>query len=438
MKLSRLEQVSVITLLVIFLGVVFHAPLSVGLGILLPDYDLLIKSWKEILMVILIPLACISVTRRKMWGELTHDWIFRLIVAYGLLHLVLMGLLWQGTAPALAGLAIDLRYVLFFSLVYVFVRSVPVSRRSFILAAGIGAGVVVGFATLQLFLPPDILTHIGYSKDTIAPYLTVDKNPNYIRVNSTLRGPNPLGAYAGMVLGFLTAALAKNQLHLKKRWVLTTTGIFGLCAFIALWISYSRSALVAGIVTILVVVLVTTVKRISKRAWIAAGAIVIVLAGGLVAARDSSFVSNIILHENPEGGSSISSNDGHIESLQYGFAQLIKQPLGGGIGSTGSASLLGETPLIVENQYLFIGHEAGWLGLTLFGVLFCMIMAKLWRYRQDWLALGAFSSGIGLALIGLLLPVWVDDTVAIIWWGIAAIAIAGGDYARRTAKQKTT
>jgi hypothetical protein len=36
------------------------------------------------------------------------------------------------------------------------------------------------------------------------------------------------------------------------------------------------------------------------------------------------------------------------------------------------------------------------------------------------------ASGIGLALIGLLLPVWVDDTVSIVWWGLAAIATGGG------------
>jgi hypothetical protein len=27
-------------------------------------------------------------------------------------------------------------------------------------------------------------------------------------------------------------------------------------------------------------------------------------------------------------------------------------------------------------------------------------------------------------MIGLLLPVWADDTVAIIWWGLAGLALA--------------
>ena len=104
---------------------------------------------------------------------------------------------------------------------------------------------------------------------------------------------------------------------------------------------------------------------------------------------------------------------------------MVHQPFGAGIGSTGSASLYGAQPLIVENQYLFIAHEVGWIGLALFLIIFVKILQQLWKRRADWLALGVFASGIGLALIGLLLPVWVDDTVAIIWWGLAAVAIAG-------------
>jgi hypothetical protein len=72
---------------------------------------------------------------------------------------------------------------------------------------------------------------------------------------------------------------------------------------------------------------------------------------------------------------------------------------------------------------LFIAHEAGWLGLLLFIAIFGLVMVRLWHARADWLALGVFASGIGLALIGLLLPVWVDDTVAIVWWALAAVAI---------------
>ena len=84
-----------------------------------------------------------------------------------------------------------------------------------------------------------------------------------------------------------------------------------------------------------------------------------------------------------------------------------------------------DSPIIIENQYLFTAHELGWLGLIIFLFIFGLIMKRLWKLRSDWLALGVFASGLCLAVIGLLLPVWVDDTVAIIWWGLAAIACSG-------------
>jgi hypothetical protein len=429
-----MHRIYTFVLVIIFLGIVFHAPLSVGLGVVFPDYSLLIKSWKEILMLLLVPLAITIVTRQKMWKELLGDWIVRVIIAYVTVHFLIVIFLWQGTAPTLAGLAIDLRYILFFALAYVAIRAWPEARRSLVIAATVGACVVVGFATLQLFLPPDILSHIGYSKATIEPYLTVDKNPNYIRVNSTLRGPNPLGAYAGMVLGFLAAALMRGRLALKGPKMYVGIIFLAICSVIALWISYSRSALVAGTITVFVAVLLTQLRKMTRRMWVASAVILFALAGGIVVFQGTTFVSNVILHENPKGGSELSSNEGHLASLQDGVRWLLVEPFGVGVGSTGSASLLGDSPIIAENQYLFIAHEIGWCGLMLFVVLFALIMMRLWRFKQDWLSLGAFASGIGLALIGLLLPVWTDDTVSIIWWGLAAIALAGGDNARNKTK----
>ena len=429
MKLAWLTSVYAIILLIIFGGIVVHAPLTVWLGTVFPDYSPLIKSWKEILMIPAALLAGVLVTRQGLWRELSRDWLFRLIVAYALLHIVLAIILPQDTLAQLAGFAIDLRYVLFFGLVYVLIRLAPQWRKQIVYIGAIGAVVVVGFATLQLFLPKDTLSYIGYSKQTIAPYLTVDENPDFIRYSSTLRGPNPLGAYAGIVLGMITALLVRRKLPLERKRVLWATGAITACSLVAVWINYSRSALVAAIVTVLIVLGVTMLRRMSRRAWLVVGVVFVILVGSLAAAWESNFVSNVILHENPTTGAEVSSNDGHVESLIFGVGRLVAQPLGAGIGSTGSASLYDddEGGVIIENQYLYIAHETGWLGLALFVAIFGLIMVRLWRARDDWLALGVFASGVGMALIGLLLPVWADDTVAIVWWALAATALGGED-----------
>ena len=80
--------------------------------------------------------------------------------------------------------------------------------------------------------------------------------------------------------------------------------------------------------------------------------------------------------------------------------------------------------------------QVGWLGLGLFVAIFAVVMVRLWRLRQDWKALAVFASGLGLAVIGLLLPVWVDDTVAMIWWGLAAVVLAEGGVRGKSTNQK--
>lgn len=436
---SRLfGRIIVILEVVILIGVTLHAPATVWLGTIFPAADEFIKSWKELLMGLCLLLLIGYVSRYKKWHELWADWVIRLSGIYALLHIVLLS--WQptGVMAASAGLMIDLRYVLFFVLVYVTARYIAGTRRLLLIGAGIGAAVVIGFGALQvLLLPDDILGKIGYSKQTITPYLTVDLNDDYVRINSTLRGPNPVGAYAGMCLALAIAFISQRRERLTRNQALLA-GALALGSISALWASYSRSAVVAGVGMALMVAALSRVKRVSRRWWIACAVVILGLIGGIIAARDTAFVSNIILHENPNGGSVTKSNDGHVESLIDGSNRMLAQPLGGGIGSTGSASLRSDTPLIIENQYLFIAHEVGWLGLGLFMALFGLVLWRLWLRRDDWLALGVFASGIGLAAIGLLLPVWVDDTIAIVWWGLAGLAIGtkGKTYGKKRTNNK--
>jgi hypothetical protein len=289
-----------------------------------------------------------------------------------------------------------------------------------------GAVLVIGFGLLQIFvLPKDILAHIGYSKATITPYLTIDKNQSFIRINSTLRGPNPLGAYAVAVLAMLLAYAVKYGRKLQSMQLLwLALGAVG--TGLVLGAAYSRSADIAFVVSIFAILVVTVGSKARGRLLAATGVVLLVAGIGLYAFRETHFVSNVVLHINPSGGSSMNSNEGHANSLVDGVRRLVVQPLGEGVGSTGSASLGTKNALIIENQYLFIAHEVGWAGLVLFVWLFGEVMRRLWQCRASAFALGTFATGWGLALIGLLLPVWTDDTVSMIWWGMAGVALASG------------
>ncbi len=418
-------RVFAVILMVVVFGVVIHTPATIYLSTHLPDWELVIKSWKELLLGVATAILIAEVARRRLFGEFLRDRIVQILLAYACLHFVLALLIPNDLQAIGAGLLIDLRYLLFFALVYCGVRLAPNLRVTFLRVVMVGAGVVLGFALLQMFvLPKDILANIGYGPDTIAPYLTVDDNEGYLRINSTLRGPNPLGAYAVIIFAIVVAAAAKFGGRLRNDQHLVT-GIAIAASCLMLIVSYSRSALLALIVATGALVAHISGSRINKRLVGFCGAVLVAVSLLFIAFAGNPVVSHIVWHDDPNGGGRVDSNQEHINSLVDGTERMISQPIGAGIGSTGSASLLSDKPLIIENQYLFTAHEVGWLGLGLFIWLFVIIMRRLWRARTSALALGVFASGLGLAVIGILLPVWVDDTVSIVWWGLAGLAIGG-------------
>lgn len=390
-------------------------------------WPLVFKSWKEILMIVAGLALLVGILRSRRWLVL-REFFARPIVAailfYCLLHVLLLAYQPQGTLNALAGLVIDLRYIVFFLLVWLLATVTREWLRRAFVASATSLVVVTGFGILQQYvLPHDVLKYAGYSKETITPYLTVDKNYSFIRINSLLRGPNPLGAYVGMGLTALAAfgAHAWRVLTTKKK---TTTVLFALALGSVLYASYSRSAQLAAAIGLVVALLMVVSAR--QRKWLLiVGAVLTLIAGGAYyALRDQAFVQTIIEHRDPNDTVGNDSNVGHAASLSDGYSRMLAQPLGGGIGSTGSASLLGDQPLIIENQYLYIAHESGWLGLGLFVVIQGMILRELYRRRAHWQAVALFASGIGFVAVGLLLPVFADDTIAYVWWGLAGAALA--------------
>ncbi len=421
MKRSIFELTIGWLLAVIFVGIVLHAPFSVFFGTLLPDFSLVLKAWKEVLMLLALILMVIYVSRHHLWRKIVGDKLLWIIAGYSALHLLLLA--FGGTLQQLlAGLMIDLRFLCFFVLVYVYVQIFPSWIPLFKKLLIAGAVIVIGFGVLQLLLPRDILAHIGYGPQTIMPYLTVDQNPNFVRINSTTRGPNSLGAYSAIVISVAAAWLLSRERKTEK-WEKLLVGSVILLSAVTLYVSYSRSAWIAAIIGVAIAIYFS-VNYHKRKLFTLVSLGVIGLCIGLFALFGGGrIVSTVLLHEDPLETGQVNSNDDHAKSLVQGAGLMISQPLGAGIGSTGSPSLTTNSPLIIENYYLYVAHESGWLGLGLYLTITAMVLVRLWRQRQDSWALGVFSAGIGLAIMSLLLPIFTDDTVSIIWWGAAALVL---------------
>lgn len=423
MQQKRLVKLLVVLLSSVIAGVCLQAPISVLAQVHIPEWALVIKAWKELLLVCAAVVLLVLVWQENAWSRLFRDkllWLCGVIV-------VLHGVVWLGfpnnPLGEVAALVIDTRYYILFILCYSTVALWPYTRRWLLVAAAAGCMIVFIFALLQVtVLPKETLQYIGYSKETIAPYLTVDQNHDFIRISSTLRGPNPLGALAVLFLSVVAVAVLRGvRVEGRRVWLIFAT-VAGAIA--ALWFSYSRSAWIAALVAVGGMVVGTGGwRKLSRRSVGVITMCGVILAVACVLVVNLHFVQHVIFHTNPASTTVTKSDGEHASSLSSGIAISAAKPFGLGLGSVGSPSLLTETPRIIENQYLYMAIESGWIGLVLQLGVFSWVLFALWRVRQYWLALGVFTAGLGMAVIGLVLPVWADDTVSLLWWGLAGLAI---------------
>lgn len=394
----------------------FYAPLTVWAASGIQHFDFL-KIWKEIaLSALAVILLSLMMSSKTLWTEVVKNRLLVLMGIYALL-LILVGahdLISHNVADkaVIYGWLIDIRPVGFFALVYLSfagnrgdTNNFPWKRLVLI-----PASLVVVFGLLQFtVLPKDILTHIGYGKATILPYQTVDNQSNFARVQSTLRGPNPLGAYLVLII----TMIASLTIRAKGRHKLAF-GIFGVGSLIVLFGTYSRSAEV-GLVLSLAVLLIAYQKRFIRRRtvfFLTAG-LLFVVGASLVALRQNYTAQNLIFHSSQKSSSSVSSNAERTSALENGALDVIHHPFGGGVGSAGPASLRNDHPArIAEDYYLQIGQEVGVLGMLLFIAINILVGFELWKLRDQMLPRILLASLVGLTFINLVSHAWADDTIS--------------------------
>jgi len=240
-----------------------------------------------------------------------------------------------------------------------------------------------------------------------------------LRIASTLRGANPLGAYLLIPISLLAGLLITG----RRTWPYVSLFIGSL---LTLFFSFSRSAWIGAALALTVIGIHYLDSKYLKQA-LAVAACVIVLAATAFATFEwhhNSRFQNIFFHTQTHSAVKTTSDQGHVAGLKDGLHDIIHQPFGRGPGSAGPASVYNiGSPRIAENYFLQIGQETGWVGLVLFLLINIGVGYILWLNRQDPLALTLFASLIGLTFISLFSHAWTDDTTAYIWWGLAGIAM---------------
>ena len=267
----------------------------------------------------------------------------------------------------------------------------------------------------------------------------------FVRIQSTLRGADPLGAYLVVIVAAVVALgarlLAKGRgMDKREKRQLMLLVILGVASLAVLYFTYSRSAYIGAAIAMFGAAWLSITNSQFKRRLLLAAAVLCVLFGGavLVLRHDPAF-ENTVFHTSQLSKSPKSSNAAHVIALKKGLHDVIHEPFGRGPGTAGPASTHNNHPArIAENYFLQIGQEVGWLGLALFLAINVLIGKQLWdrRAEDDRLPMVLFVSLLGLSVVNMLLHAWADDTLAYIWWGMAGMATVGNIEISNRKKEK--
>jgi hypothetical protein len=383
-----------------------------------------VRVWKEII-ILFLSLACVVLLARdrSLRQQFLHSKLTLFIALY-----IALGLLrtaygynagitnFESTAYGLIG---GFRYLLFFVVVGLVAARSQVLQRWWPFAVITPATMVVMFGLLQEFvLDRNFLTHFGYGPDTIPAFQSVDQKTDYARAQSLLRGPNPLGAYLAFMITIFTGMFYKF-----KSYRFSFGFLIGGSALL-LYFTYSRSAWIGLAISLAAwALLAIKDKKVLKYLLIGGLIGVLVVGFGVYAFRNNDNVQNTIFHTD-ETSSASSANSVRFQAIQDAAKDVVNHPLGQGLGSAGPASARGPSPKIAENYYLQVAQEVGIFGLILYLGITVGVGYRLYERRAQLLAQVLLASLIGISVINLVSHAWMDDTLSLMWWGLAGIALA--------------
>ncbi|HET8992049.1 MAG TPA: O-antigen ligase family protein [Candidatus Saccharimonadales bacterium] len=437
MKLSVLKfpvlKWSSILAMVLVIGVSFQGFLTVFAAHLFGHYTAF-RLWDEVILLLCtVGSIYLILTDRKIRFNTLYRRLVWLILGYISLNIILGLVAYSDhnvTLKALGyGLIVNLRYLIFFLVTWSLSLRLSKLRNSWQKMVLWPAGIVILFGLLEiLILPHNFLSHFGYSNATIPPFETINSNSKFIRIESTLRGANPLGAYMILPLSLLFMYLLRSK-KVEPKQVL-----FFVCGLVVLLFSFSRSAWL-GVFLSLAYILITSelARRYKKQLLGSLGVLIVILLGLFIGLRNNPTFQNYVYHTQSNSAVKTTSDQQHSIALSSGLKDVLNQPLGRGPGTSGPASLYNHHDRNPEDYYLQIAEEDGWLGIVLFILIIVGVGYILWLRHDDPLSVFLLASLIGISVTNLLLYAWSDDTLAYIWWGLAGIAMTPDKKAKKHA-----
>jgi O-antigen ligase len=298
-------------------------------------------------------------------------------------------------------------------------------ERSLVSVILSGLLVVSGYAVFRLITGPSAIEHsYTVSRAGVETYGGVG------------RAAGSFSAAAGLASYLVPAAVFAFVLALTlPRHRLLATAVF-ICAVVAIIGSYVRVGAVALVFGLLFGggLLVAQNRWDRRRRLVLLGAVLLaVVAGGagtaIAASASPDLRARARVFVHPLADKSIQMR---LTTWRRALEQIRRHPLGTGIGSAGRASGDGgDRAVIVDNSYLLLLREQGWLVAPIFIAGVLLLMAALARASLDRsrpfhpVAVGAISGAFAFLVLGAAGEYIEQPGKALAWFfvGLAALQI---------------
>jgi hypothetical protein len=382
-----------------------------------------IAAWKEVLIAVLFGLAVARTVRSPSpragagiyWPDLVVAGLGMLAVGYAI-----GGNAWFGGDLPLAAQLYALRDAGFVSLLYFVGRASPeIAQSARLLRALFIVGVVTSaIAVLErIFVTPEVLVLLGaarYVQDFLGAAAITQGNPYGLPDNYwTLVGSHAVQrAGSTYMSGQAFAVPFLIVLPAATLWALSASGRRAVIVWVAYALAWVGLLLTVTRMTIVVCALGTVLLMAARRRWgsltgVGFAAVVGLGAALLFVPGLATFVWETLTWQSP-------SSAGHVADWTAGLDQVLRSPLGVGLGATDFvAARFGVRGVTGDNQYLKYAVELGVVGLILHvGVLAAALASGV----RAWRAAPATSAGTaGLLLVTATAGIALNAVTAVVF-----------------------
>ena len=258
---------------------------------------------------------------------------------------------------------------------------------------------------------------LGYGRCGTEAVLRVGGSTGQLRSRGFARNPNELGAL--LVIPLLVCFSAYLSPGAKKRRSLLIIAIIGLLSLLV--VTFSRSAWIAAFVAGSVFITwhpkVRHLLHTHLRAVIISSCVIV--AGSVLILSRPHVFDRYILHKS----ASSDSTTIHLADKRTGLRYAWAHPWGTGPGSAGAVgTALHKGPVLeTESAYLDLAAQYGFFGLALALMLFAYCLSFLHVSTRDH-QLAVVSGVVGLLVCGLIIPVWSNLPVSLLFAIFVALA----------------